>query len=209
MRGRCVLLLLTFTLTHRTALAQSTRPGEIAKIFQAVQLPARWAGWAKNDQSIPGWGNKPPEPGTVTIINTPVGESRSFSGRVDGLDSVTGAEVGVVSLTYIYWNQKDTYHWVPLTIDGTFTITDDKYPTENKAVILRAPGHPWTFLSYIFKNREGGKDIVLHADPGKAIRVMVDVDGKPSKDFSVECFALNSSWIHDNNPIGYQWASRT
>ena len=63
-------------------------------------------------------------------------------------------------------------------------------------------------MSYIFKGNEGGKDILLHAEPGKAVRITVEVDGAISKDFGVEFFALNSSWIHENNPIGYQWASR-
>ena len=189
-------------------LGQTTRPGEVTKTFVAAIQRSAWAGWAKSDQSVPGWGNRPPEPGTVTVVPFEKGQERTFSGRVDGLDSMMGAEVGVVSLTYIYWNKKDAYHWAPVEADGTFSIIEDKYPSENKAVILRAPGHPWTFLSYIFKGNEGGKDIVLHAEAGKAVRVTVEVAGVQSRDFGVEFFALNKSWMHENNPLGYQWASR-
>jgi hypothetical protein len=189
-------------------LAQSTQSAQITKTFIAIEHDSPWDGWAKSERSIPGWRNKPPEPGTVKIIAAASGQSRTFSGRVDGLESTAGAQVGVVSLTYIYWILSDTYHWMPLAKDGTFSITEDKYPVENKAVILRAPGHPWTFFSYIFKGNEGGKDILLHADPGKNVPVTVEVAGTPSRNFGVEFFALNKSWIHENNPLGYQWASR-
>jgi hypothetical protein len=190
-----------------TARPPTTRP-EIIKNFTAVEQTHSWNGWARDDKSIPGWGNKPPEPGTVNVIKAEAGAPRTFSGRVDGLDSFIGAEVGVVSLTYIYWNRPGAYHWTPVADDGTFNISESTYPDENKAIILRAPGHPWTFLNYIFKGREGGKEIVLHAEPGKAVRVTMEVAGTASQNFDVECFSLNSSWIHGNNPIGYQWASR-
>ena len=121
-------------------LGQSTQPIEITKTFTAMAHDEPWDGWARNERSIPGWGNKPPEPGTVTIIAADKGQLRTFSGRVDGLDTLKDAEVGVVSLTYIYWNHEDAYHWTPVASDGTFSITEDKYPKENKAVILRAPG---------------------------------------------------------------------
>jgi RNA polymerase sigma factor (sigma-70 family) len=185
-----------------------TGPTEITETFTAAQQDKRWDGWASDDRSIPGWGNKPPEPGTVAVVASANGKARTFSGRVDGLATFKGAEVGVVSLAYIYWNRRDTYHWTPVASDGTFSIKEDKYAEENKAVILRAPGHPWTFLSYIFKGNEGGENIVLHAEPGKAVRVTVELENAVSKDFGVEFFALNPSWVHANNPIGYQWASR-
>lgn len=188
---------------------QTTPQSEVTKVITAVESTQRWNGWAKDGRSRPGWGNTPPEPGTVTIIPGEAKQPRTFSGRVEGLDGVKGAEVGVVSLAYIYWiRQKETFHWSPLADDGTFSIIEDKLLDENKSIVLRAPGRPMTIFSYIFKAPQGGKDIVLKADPGKAVRVTVDVAGDKSDSFGVELFALNAGWVHDNNPAGYHWNSR-
>jgi hypothetical protein len=124
---------------------------------------------------------------------------------VEGLESLKGAEIGVVSLSYIYWvRQKETFHWSPVAEDGTFSITEDKFLDENKSVVVRASGRPLT----IFKAPEGAKDIVLKAEPGKAVRVTVEVEGKKVDSFGVELFALDNGWIHENNPAGYHWSSR-
>jgi hypothetical protein len=193
----------------RVATAQTSQPAEVTKIVTAVESVERWNGWAKDSRSRPGWGNTPPEPGTVTIFPGQAKQPRTFSGRVEGLDNLKGAEVGVVSLSYIYWvRQKETFHWSPVAEDGTFSLTEDKFLDENKSVVLRAPGRPLTIFSYIFKAPEGGKDIVLKADPGKAVRVTVEVDGKKVDSFGVELFALDKGWIHVNNPAGYHWSSR-
>jgi len=191
------------------AMAQSTQPAEVTKVITAIESTTPWNGWAKDSRSRPGWGNTPPEPGSVTIIPGEVKQPRTFSGRVEGLADLKGAEVGVVSLAYIYWiRQKETFHWSPVTADGTFSVTEDKLLDENKSIVLRAPGRPLTIFSYIFKAPEGGKDIVLKADPGKAVRFTAEINGKPLSSLGVELFALNKGWIHDNNPAGYHWQSR-
>ncbi|CAN5574833.1 hypothetical protein BH10PLA1_BH10PLA1_11980 [soil metagenome] len=191
------------------AVAQSTQPVEVTKVITAVESTERWNGWAKDSRSRPGWANTPPEPGTVTIVPGEAKQPRTFSGRVEGLASVKGAEVGVVSLAYIYWiRQKETFHWSPVADDGTFSVTEDKLLDENKSIVLRAPERPMTIFSYIFKAPEGGKDIVLKADPGKAVRVTAEIAGQKLDSFGVELFALNSAWIHENNPAGYHWSSR-
>jgi len=189
--------------------AQSTQPAEVTKVITAVESTERWIGWAKDSRSRPGWANTPPEPGTVTIVPGEEKEPRTFSGRVEGLANLKGAEVGVVSLAYIYWiRQKETFHWSPVAADGTFSITEDKLLNENKSIVLRAPGQPMTIFSYIFKAPEGGKDIVLKAEPGKAVRVTAEIAGQKLNSFGVELFALNKGWIHVNNPAGYHWSSR-
>ncbi|HSH93288.1 MAG TPA: hypothetical protein VK968_04015, partial [Roseimicrobium sp.] len=204
-----VLLLFCSLVATQAANAQTSQPAEVTKTVTAVESMERWNGWAKDSRSRPGWGNVPPEPGTVTIVPGQAKQPRTFSGRVEGLESLKGAEVGIVSLSYIYWiRQKETFHWSPVAADGTFSITDDKFLDENKSVVLRAPGRPLTVFSYIFKSPEGGKDIVLKADPGKAVRVTVEVDGQRVDSFGVELFALNKAWIHENNPAGYHWSSR-
>jgi len=191
------------------AVAQSTQPAEVTKTITAEESFERWNGWAKDSRSRPGWGNVPPEAGTVTIVPGEAKQPRTFSGRVEGLADLKGAEVAVVSLAYIYWiRQKETFHWSPVAADGTFSITEDKLLDENKSIMLRAPGQPITIFSYIFKAPEGGKDIVLKAEPGKAVRVTVDLAGEKTNRFGVELFALNKAWIHENNPAGYHWNSR-
>jgi len=190
------------------AMAQSTQP-EVVKTITAEESFERWDGWAKDSRSRPGWGNVPPEPGTVTIVKAEPKQPRIFSGKVEGLDDLTGAEVGIVSLSYIYWiRQKETFHWSPVAADGTFSVTENTFLDENKSVVLRAPKRPMTILPYIFKAPEGGKDIVLKAEPYKAVRVTAELSGQPLKSFGVELFALNETWKHENNPAGYHWHSR-
>lgn len=200
---------LAILLSGTHLLGQTTQPA-VTKTIQAEEQSEPWNGWAKDGKSRPGWGNVPPEPGTVTIVNAEPKAPRTFAGRVEGLDSYEGAEVGIVTLSYIYWiRQKETFRWQPVNADGTFNMTDERSPEENKAVFLRAPGRPWTHFSYVFKAPEGGKDIVLRAEPGKRVRITADIAGKPVTDFGIERFVLNAAWKHDNNPAGYQWSSQT
>jgi RNA polymerase sigma factor (sigma-70 family) len=117
-----------------------------------------------------------------TRYPTPPGEKARFVGRVEGLTTTSGAEIGIVYLRGTHWLTANNYQWQPLAPDGTFNITADKFPAARRAVMVRSKTQSATVLRAQFESKESAKDIILRAKPVRPITLTL----KNSRDVPVE-----------------------
>ena len=82
-----------------------------------------------------------------------------------------GVEVGLISLEGIYWNVKDAYQWEAVAPDGRFSITNARYNSDGKILVMRGPKTAWTFLRYNFRPDESAQNIILNAAASRKVRI--------------------------------------
>jgi hypothetical protein len=82
----------------------------------------------------------------------------------------------------------DVYQWQAVHPGGTFSITDTHYLNAPKALVLRGPNTPWTFLRYNFAPTESGENIILHGDAAR--KIVLSVSGADQHDLSQSSFEL-------------------
>jgi len=141
-------------------------------IYRADTPKGVWNGWGFASPPSPNSVKEPaPAPEQFDIFQNEAGEPRTFSGKIVGVESMQGVEIGLISMVGIYWNVKDAYQWEPVAADGSFSITDARYNNAGKILVMRGPNTAWTFLRYNFKPEESGRNIVLHAAPSKKVRL--------------------------------------
>jgi len=168
------------------------------------------------DQPWNGWGaSSPPNP-HPELEPTPVPEQfdlvengpspRIFSGKVVVKGpSMTGVEVGLISLVGIQWNVPDAYQWQPVAPDGTFSITDAHHLDAPKALAVRGPYTPWTFFRYNFNSTQSAKNIVLKADPAKIVRLTASgADMVDLSDVGFEPFHAHTQFDDQGKPLRRQ-----
>jgi beta-lactamase regulating signal transducer with metallopeptidase domain len=120
---------------------------------------------------------------------------RVFSGRVKVPCQLNGLEVGLVSLVGVHWVNPDAYQWQAVSPDGTFSIKDSRYLNASKALVLRGPNTPWTFLRYNFAPNESGTNIILHGDEARKIALSVSgADGRDLPQASFEFFPAHAQY---------------
>jgi hypothetical protein len=170
-------------------------------IINAKVPSGEWKGWGLYSEPNPEGSENLPVKEQFSVVKTPEGEPRSFSGRIAGLKDYEGAVIGLVSMVDVWWIDSDKYEWTPVRPDGTFAITAQRNPKSLKAICMRAPGHPWTFLRYNFKADEGGENIVLYAEPGKQVCISASVVGStvPVTWLALEPFEAYTSF--DDNGV--------
>lgn len=107
-----------------------------------------------------------------------------FSGRVEGLANYEAVQVGVISLLTVHRNIDTAFEWVDVKPDGHFAVTTHAWPDQPKAVCVRAPGHPWTYLPHDFGPGESGRGIVLRPEDGRTITMTAAVhDSAPQRGY--------------------------
>jgi beta-lactamase regulating signal transducer with metallopeptidase domain len=148
-------------------------------IYRAQTSTNSWNGWGlysppdpQQDQAIA------PAPEQFTLVANPGVGPRVFSGKVIAPGSMKGVEVGLVSLVGVHWVNPDAYQWVPVAADGSFSLTDARYQDAPKAIAVRGPDLPWTFLRYNFGPGESAHDIVLRPSPAKKVRLTASGTGR-------------------------------
>lgn len=120
---------------------------------------------------------------------------RVFSGRVMVQGPLDGVEVGLVSLVGVHWVNPDAYQWQPVNPDGSFSLTDTHYPDAAKAIAVRGPNTPWTFLRYNFAPTESATNIILHGDEPRKIQLSVSgADGRDLSQSSFEFFPAQAQY---------------
>jgi beta-lactamase regulating signal transducer with metallopeptidase domain len=154
------------------------------------------------DQPWNGWGFSPPADESATVSgveefslapDAPV--PRTFSGRVVADGSLAGVEVGLVSLVGVHWVNPAAYQWQAVRPDGTFSITDERYLDAPKALTVRGPNLPWTFLRYNFSSRQSATGIVLRAAPARTIQLSASgPDGRDLTGSSFELFPAHAEY---------------
>jgi RNA polymerase sigma factor (sigma-70 family) len=117
-----------------------------------------------------------------TRYPTPPGEKARFAGRVEGLTTTSGAEIGIVYLRGTHWLTANNYQWQPLGAGGTFNITADKFPAARRALMVRSKTQSATVLRAQFESAESAKDIILRAKPVRPVTLTL----KNSRDVPVE-----------------------
>jgi hypothetical protein len=186
-------------------------PKDRQVVVNATTPRGHWDGWGMSSpppkEGEEDWAAFPPDQGFV-VVEYPADreEPRRFSGKVIGPASMKGVEVGLVSLVGTHWINPETYQWEPVNADGSFEILDGpKYPNARKALVVRGPETPWTFLNYNFAPNEGGEDIVLPADEPKKIRVTASGLGGENQDWvGVEPFHGTRQRGPDEEPLRRQ-----
>jgi hypothetical protein len=98
-----------------------------------------------------------------------------FSGRVEGVASYDNVQVGVISLLTVHRHIDSAFEWVDVKADGRFAVLTHAWPDQAKAVCVRAPGHPWTYLPHDFRPGESAGEIVLRSEEGRAITITAGV----------------------------------
>lgn len=181
--------------------------GAEKKVVIDAKVPVgEWQGWGLYSEPNPEGGENLPVKEEFSVVKTPEGELRRFSGRVAGLQDYDGAVIGLVSMVDVWWVNDDKYEWSRVHADGTFEITAQRYPASLKAICVRAPGHPWTFLRYNFKAGEGGEKIVLYTEPGKLVHISASIAGEaqPLSWLAVEPFEAYTAYDDNGNKVTKQ-----
>jgi hypothetical protein len=130
---------------------------------------------------------------------------RTFAGRVVVDGPLAGVEVGLVSLVGIHWVNPDTYQWQAVNADGTFSLTDERFLDAPKALVVRGPHTPWTFLRYNFAPDESATGIVLRASPARAIELSASgEDGRDLTGSSFELFPAHAQFDDDGHILRRQ-----
>lgn len=185
--------------------ASAQTPVEVTRIIRAVPRAGEWKGWGKYSEPDPEGPDNIGIRDKLTRVKTQPGEPREFSGKVEGLDDFTGAQVGLVSLVDVWWINDAAYEWAPVQWDGSFRITAQRYPDAEKALCLRAPNRPWVFLHANFPANEAAKDVVLRAQPGKRVRISARLmDGSAVRWLAVEPFEAYRSYDNFSQPLAKQ-----
>jgi beta-lactamase regulating signal transducer with metallopeptidase domain len=152
-------------------------------IYRAETLSEIWDGWGPAPAPDPTQDTMaPPTPEQFTLVENDGSAPRVFSGKVVVPGLMDGVEVGLVSLVGVHWVNKDAYQWEPVAVDGTFSLTDSHYPEAPKALAVRGPDTPWTFLRYNFAPDESATDIVLKGAP--PVRLRLTASGEDQEDLS-------------------------
>ena len=184
------------------AVSETPRPPHTSIIYRAEIPQEEWAGWKFNPQP-----NRPaPKPEQLEIVNSDGKSPRTFSGRIAGLESMDGVEVGLVSLVGIPWTRKDTYQWEKVAPDGSFSISDARYIHADKAIAMRGPNTAWTFLRFNFAPNHGARNIVLNAAPSR--KVTITASGPDMKDLAnvwIEVFDAYSQVDDRGNELNREW----
>lgn len=167
----------------------------VAVTYRADESPNQAFGWNNHRPSDP-------VPHATTdqfeIVKRDGRKPRTFSGKVVVQGSLDGVDVGLISLVGIYWINSNAYQWQPVAADGSFSITDARYLDADKALVVRGPNTPWTFLRHNFSSTDGAKNIVLKADPPEHVRLTASgVDGKTLTQFRCEVFPYAQYDEHD------------
>ena len=145
-------------------------------IYRAATPDKMWDGWGYSSPANPDQEKEAaPVPEQFDKIQNEGKEPRTFSGKVVGLDSLAGAEVGLVSLVGTHWVNKEAYQWQPVAADGSFSMVDARYQDAGKALVLRGPDTAWSFLRYDFAPGESGSNIALKPVPSKKVRLTAGV----------------------------------
>ncbi|HEX8372370.1 MAG TPA: hypothetical protein VF585_06300 [Chthoniobacterales bacterium] len=162
-----------------------------------------WAGWGS---STPPSADvqRPPAP-SFELKTVGAGETRSFSGRVEGRKEGERLEVGLISLVGIHWvNEGETSQWQPVAEDGTFTIESAKYPDARKAICVRGPEAPWTFFPYDFAAKEAASNIIIRIPERRVITVTVgSTEEERLEGLKVEPF-IDGAVDHQGKPLRRQ-----
>lgn len=169
-------------------LAQSTQPAPRIRTFEVKAPTEPWKGWETGLIDEDPNPSKPP-PEKYTTFPTPPGSRPSFSGKVVGLESYAGVEIGVVSVFPREYLSNGSIEWVLVRPDGTFAATSGRMLDQPKTLLVRPPGGPWTFLRHDFPVGQSGRDIELRPQPGKSILVRAQLQGGPERTWmTVEAF---------------------
>ncbi len=138
-------------------------------------LPTKpWNGWGPTAPSNPDPSKATPVvPEQFDLVQNDAQTPQVFSGKIEMQGSTAGVEIGLVSLVGIHWNNPEAYQWEPVKSDGTFTITQAHYPEAFKALAVRGPHIPWTFLRYDFRPDESARNIVFKVPTPKRVRLIV------------------------------------
>src|SRR4051794_20148209 len=91
------------------------------KEIQAVVRKEPWKGWG-GGEPLPEKLKGEQQPEKFTPFETPAGAKPKFIGKIDGVDSPSSAEVGVVYLIGVHWLKSDNYQWSRVKADGSFEI---------------------------------------------------------------------------------------
>jgi hypothetical protein len=184
------------------AASKTQQPPHTTIIYRAEIPQGEWEGWKFNPQP-----NRPAtKPEQLDIVDSDGKSPRTFSGRIAGLDSMDGVEVGLVSLVGIPWTQKDTYQWEKVAPDGSFSIADARHIHADKAIAMRGPNTAWTFLRFNFAPDHGARNIVLNAAPSR--KVAITASGPDMQDLSdvwVEVFDAYSQVDDRGNELNREW----
>jgi len=141
-------------------------------IYRAETPNTVWNGWGFASPANPDQAQESAAvPEQFDLVENTAESPRVFSGKVIGLESMDGVEVGLVSLVGVHWVNPATYQWVQVASDGSFSITDARFNDAAKALVVRGPNAAWTFLRYNFLPKQSGKNIVLKPAPSKKIRL--------------------------------------
>jgi beta-lactamase regulating signal transducer with metallopeptidase domain/outer membrane lipoprotein-sorting protein len=171
--------------TILVAVGFATRPGTVT--YRADESPNQAFGW--NDHRMSDILLPPSASDVFEIVKRDGHEARTFSGKVVVHGPLDGVEVGLISLVDIHWINPDAYQWQPVAADGSFSITDTRYLDADKALVVRGPDTPWTFLHHNFPSTEGARNIVLKADLPEHVHLTASgVDGKILTQFRCEVF---------------------
>src|SRR5436190_13682291 len=92
--------------------------------IQAVVRREPWKGWG-GGEPLPEKLKGEQQPEKFTPMGTAKGEKPKFSGKVEGVEPASSAEVGVVYLIGVHWLKNENYQWSRVKADGTFEITAD------------------------------------------------------------------------------------
>src|SRR5450432_1344005 len=161
---------------------------QVSKLID-VQVPTEiWPGWRSGtieEDPHPA----PAAPGEYEAVTTPVGEKPTFSGRVVGIDSFEGVEVGLVRVFEHEYSQASAAEWTMPRDDGTFFMSPSKVDNFPRTLCVRALGHPWSYLRHDFPPGCSGNNIVLRIEAGKKILVHAQLRDGPAKTWMmVEAF---------------------
>ena len=140
-----------------------------------------------------------------TRHKTPDGQSATFKGRVEGVKTFDGVDVGIITMRGVQWTSSSNYQWQPVNKDGTFSITAIRYPDQRRALAVRPKGEPATFLRTEFEADESADDIVLRAKPTKQMLITAkDAKGRPVSWFQVEEYDGYTVQDDDGNNLEMQ-----
>jgi hypothetical protein len=185
-----------------TARAADTSTDGQTVVYRAAISHKEWPGWKFN----PDPKATPREPQHFHIINSDGTSARTFAGKIAGLASMDGVEVGLVSLIGIPWTNEDNYQWEKVAPDGTFSITDARHLDADKAIAVRGPQTAWTFLPFNFNGKHSSRDLVLNAALGRT--VTVTASGPDMKDLDhvwIELFDAYSQVDDHGNELNREW----
>lgn len=142
-------------------------------------------------------------PGTVYL--TPRGAASTFQGRVTGIPSLSGVQVGIVSLKGRPWTNPANFQWGAAQNDGSFQIRADRDPAAPKTLVVAAPGHPWTYARWDFAGQESAKDITIDIAPARHVTVTASGPGlTPSTTLTVEVFDARDYRMPGDRPLTHQ-----